>query len=273
MRKAQVSGKSSSSAAAAEMQLRKTHRLSERAATKLDSGAGQLAQAKLTDRMQNGPRVVAQREKMESMNQHLAPRMVQRAADEEELQAKANPAQLAAEEEELQAKADPAQMIEESDQMKEEEELQGKFVTAQMQGHEEEEPVQGKMATTQLEEGQTASEGNQTGLPDNLKSGIESLSGMSMDSVKVHYNSDKPAQLNALAYAQGSNIHVGPGQEKHVPHEAWHVVQQAQGRVNPTKETSGGTQINDDKSLETEADVMGAKAAQFKATSGSRISH
>ena len=266
MRKAQVSGKSSSSAAAAEMQFRKTRRLSERAATTLDSGAGQLAQAKLIDRMQNGPRVVAQREKMESMNQHLGLRMVQRAADEEELQAKANPAQLAAEEEELQAKADPAQM-------KEEEELQGKFVTAQMQGHEEEEPVQGKMATTQLEEGQTASEGNQTGLPDNLKSGIESLSGMSMDSVKVHYNSDKPAQLNALAYAQGSNIHVGPGQEKHVPHEAWHVVQQAQGRVNPTKETSGGTQINDDKSLETEADVMGAKAAQFKAASGNRILH
>jgi hypothetical protein len=37
---------------------------------------------------------------------------------------------------------------------------------------------------------------NTTGLPDNLKSGIESLSGMSMDSVKVHYNSDKPVQLN-----------------------------------------------------------------------------
>ena len=266
MRKAHVHGKSGSTAAA-EAQLRRSRGLSSgQAATKFDSGTGQAAQAKLIDRMQNGPRVVAQREKMESMNQHLAPRMVQRAADEEELQAKANPAQLAAEEEELQAKADPAQM-------KEEEELQGKFVTAQMQGHEEEEPVQGKMATTQLEEGQTASEGNQTGLPDNLKSGIESLSGMSMDSVKVHYNSDKPAQLNALAYAQGSDIHVGPGQEKHVPHEAWHVVQQAQGRVNPTKETSGGTQINDDKSLETEADVMGAKAAQFKAASGSRTSH
>ena len=266
MRKAHVHGKSGSTAAA-EAQLRRSRGLSSgQAATKFDSGTGQAAQAKLIDRMQNGPRVVAQREKMESMNQHLDPRMVQRAADEEELQAKANPAQLAAEEEELQAKADPAQL-------KEEEELQGKFVTAQMQGHEEEEPVQGKMATTQLEEGQTASEGNQTGLPDNLKSGIESVSGMSMYSVKVHYNSDKPAQLNALAYAQGSNIHVGPGQEKHVPHEAWHVVQQAQGRVNPTKETSGGTQINDDKSLETEADVMGAKAAQFKAASGNRISH
>ena len=265
MRKAHVHGKSGSTAAA-EAHLRRSRGLSGQAATKFDSGAGQSAQAKLIDRMQNGPRAVAQREKMEPMNQHLGTKMVQRAADEEELQAKANPAQLAAEEEELQAKADPAQL-------KEEEELQGKFVTAQMQGHEEEEPVQGKLATTQLEEGQTASEGNQTGLPDNLKSGIESLSGMSMDSVQVHYNSDKPAQLNALAYAQGSNIHVGPGQEKHVPHEAWHVVQQAQGRVSPTKETSGGTQINDDKSLETEADVMGAKAAQFKAASGNRTSH
>ena len=125
MRKAHVHGKSGSTAAA-EAQLRRSRGLSSgQAATKFDSGAGQAAQAKLIDRMQNGPRVVAQREKMESMNQHLDPRMVQRAADEEELQAKANPAQLAAEEEELQAKADPAQMIEESDQMKEEEELQG----------------------------------------------------------------------------------------------------------------------------------------------------
>ena len=69
---------------------------------------------------------------------------------------------------------------------------------------------------------------NDTGLPDNLKSGIENLSGMSMDGVKVHYNSEKPAQLNALAYAQGTDIHVGPGQEQHLPHEAWHVVQQGQ---------------------------------------------
>jgi hypothetical protein len=71
---------------------------------------------------------------------------------------------------------------------------------------------------------------NQTGLPDQLKTGIESLSGMSMDSVKVHYNSTKPAQLSALAYAQGSNIHLAPGQEQHLSHEAWHLVQQAKGR-------------------------------------------
>ncbi len=41
-------------------------------------------------------------------------------------------------------------------------------------------------------------------------------------------------QLNALAYNSGSPIHVAPGQDQHLPHEAWHVVQQKQGRVMPT---------------------------------------
>lgn len=72
---------------------------------------------------------------------------------------------------------------------------------------------------------------NTTGLPDQLKAGIESLSGMSMDHVKVHYNSARPAALNAHAYAQGSDIHVAPGQQHLVAHEAWHLVQQRDGRV------------------------------------------
>lgn len=103
---------------------------------------------------------------------------------------------------------------------------------------------------------------NDTGLPDNLKSGVENLSGYSMDNVKVHYNSDKPAQLEAHAYAQGTDIHVAPGQEQHLPHEAWHVVQQKQGRVNATKQLKGAVAVNDDAGLENEADVMGAKALQ-----------
>src|SRR6185437_10482574 len=45
-----------------------------------------------------------------------------------------------------------------------------------------------------------------TGLPDDLKTGIENLSGYDMSDVSVHYNSAKPAQLQALAYAQGNNI-------------------------------------------------------------------
>jgi hypothetical protein len=75
---------------------------------------------------------------------------------------------------------------------------------------------------------------NKIGLPTQLKDGIESLSGYDMSDVKVHRNSSKPATLNAHAYAQGTDIHLGSGQEKHLPHEAWHVVQQKQGRVKAT---------------------------------------
>ena len=100
---------------------------------------------------------------------------------------------------------------------------------------------------------------NNTGMPDNLKSGIESLSGFSMDDVRVHYNSSKPATVQALAYTQGTDIHVAPGQEKHLPHEAWHVAQQMAGRVSPTTNING-MPVNDNAALEHEANVMGEKA-------------
>jgi len=104
---------------------------------------------------------------------------------------------------------------------------------------------------------------NTTGMPDDLKKGVENLSGHDMSDVKVHYNSDKPAQLQAHAYAQGTDIHIAPGQEKHLPHEAWHVVQQKQGRVEPTKQMKSKVNINDDPGLEKEADIMGAKALEM----------
>jgi hypothetical protein len=83
-----------------------------------------------------------------------------------------------------------------------------------------------------------------------------------MDDVTVHYNSDKPAAVDALAFTQGIEIHLAPGQEKHLPHEAWHVVQQKQGRVQPTMQAEG-VAINDDSSLEREADMKGEKALQI----------
>jgi hypothetical protein len=100
---------------------------------------------------------------------------------------------------------------------------------------------------------------NATGLPDRLKAGVEQLSGLAMDDVRVHYNSSKPAGVQALAYTQGTDIQVGPGQERHLPHEAWHAVQQKQGRVKPTLQLKG-VAINDDAGLELEASVMGARA-------------
>ncbi len=98
-------------------------------------------------------------------------------------------------------------------------------------------------------------------LPAPLRKGIEALSGISMDGVRVHRNSPLPATMQAYAFARGRDIHLGPGQEHHLPHEAWHVVQQAQGRVSPTTQLSAGVAINDDAHLEREADLMGARAS------------
>jgi hypothetical protein len=170
---------------------------------------------------------------------------VQRVEEEEMLQGRFATAQRLAEEEEpLQGKFETVQRVEE------EELLQGKFATAQRVGEAE------------TRDAETAVP-NRTGMPDHLKAGIESLSGMDMSSVRVHRNSDRPAGLDALAYAQGDSIHLAPGQDHHLPHEAWHVVQQRQGRVAPTMQLQG-VSINDDHGLEAEADRMGVQASQMK---------
>ncbi len=108
---------------------------------------------------------------------------------------------------------------------------------------------------------------NETGLPDGLKSGVESLSGVALDDVRVHYDSERPAQVGAAAYAEGSEIHLGPGQEQHLPHEAWHVVQQAQGKVQPSRLLASGGAVNADRILEDEAQAMGERAAAVGSTS------
>jgi hypothetical protein len=115
--------------------------------------------------------------------------------------------------------------------------------------------------TAHLEQAPDGQQENHTGLPDALKAGVERLSGYSLDTIHVHYNSPAPSEVQALAYTQGTEIHVGPGQEQHLPHEVWHVVQQMQGRVQPTLQMKGAA-INDDEGLEREADVMGDRAFQ-----------
>ncbi len=87
--------------------------------------------------------------------------------------------------------AQPVQMQQIPEEEKEP--LQGKF-TKPLQRQEiqvEEEPFQGK------------GEKINTGMPDNLKAGVESLSGIDMSDVRVHYLSSKPTEVGALAYTQG----------------------------------------------------------------------
>lgn len=106
---------------------------------------------------------------------------------------------------------------------------------------------------------------NNTGLPDQLKSGVEQLSGHNLDDVRVQFNSSEPAAVQAHAFARGNEIHVAPGQEQHLPEEAWHVTQQKAGRVKANTEV-GGQPVNDQEHLETEARSMGNKAMQLHAS-------
>jgi len=191
----------------------------------VDNRPETIAQCKLAETINSSPQMLTQHKMVESF--HNSPRMIAQRNQHQSVNSAAMP---------LQA-------------VPEEESLQGKFVSGL--------PVQ-------LKQEPAHKSTNNTGLPDNLKSGIESLSGIPMDSVRVHYNSSQPAQLNALAYAQGTNIHIAPGQEQHLPHEAWHVIQQAQGRVAPTIQMKDGVPVNDDLGLEREADSMGEKARTFQ---------
>ena len=192
--------------------------------------------------------------KLQEMANNNSGSIVQKQGPEEEelLQGKFETVQRIEEEELLQGKFETVQRIEE------EELLQGKFDTVQRV--EEEEMLQGKFEPVQQQK-------NTTGLPDNLKTGMENLSGRSLDHVKVHYNSSKPAAVRAHAYAQGSEIHLGSGQDKHLPHELGHVVQQMEGRVQPTTSVAG-LSVNDNPGLETEATQMGERALQMKEKEG-----
>ncbi len=104
---------------------------------------------------------------------------------------------------------------------------------------------------------------NRTGVPDHMKRQYEELSGLSMDDVRVHYNSGKPSQLGALAYTQGNHVYVAPGQERQLGHELGHVIQQKQGRVRAT-DYFGGVAVNLDDRLEREADAYDRQAGTYR---------
>lgn len=110
---------------------------------------------------------------------------------------------------------------------------------------------------------------NKTGIPDDVKQRMEDSFNTDFSGVRVHPDSSSAPEVGALAYTQGTDIHFAPGQFKPdtsagqqlLGHELAHVVQQAEGRVQPTTEI-GGMPVNDNEALEHEADVLGAKAAR-----------
>jgi hypothetical protein len=92
--------------------------------------------------------------------------------------------------------------------------------------------------------------------------------GSDFSGVNIHTNSQQAESVGALAYTQGNDIHFAPGQYNPstqegaslLGHELTHVTQQQEGRVQANSSVNG-MPLNDDASLENEADVMGAKAA------------
>ena len=221
----------------------------------LNGGPQQQTQRRLQSALDQSPRAAAQAQLVQMMADAGRTSVVQKMdeqelADEEELiQSKS-----AVQRQEMPDEDELLQQMPVQRQEMDEDELMQMQRVAQRQDMTDEDELLQKMRVQRR--------ANTTGMPDQLKAGIEGLSGLSMDNVQVHYNSSKPASLQAHAYTQGSDIHVAPGQERHLAHEAWHVVQQSQGRVQPTMQMQG-TAINDDAGLESEADVMGARALQM----------
>lgn len=170
-----------------------------------------------------------------------------------------------------------ARMIDSIQRQEDDELLQGKF-PAQLQEDEDEDVLQGKFSVQRQEDEDELLQGkfqpvqrqdeNRTGMPDAVKQRMENAFGTDFSAVRVHAESSRAPEVGALAYTQGTDIHFAPGQFKPettagqqlLGHELTHVVQQAEGRVQPTTEI-GGMPVNDAPALEHEADVRGAAAA------------
>jgi hypothetical protein len=100
-------------------------------------------------------------------------------------------------------------------------------------------------------------------LPEQLRWVLEQLSGYDLSDVRVYRDSPWPARVSARAFTLGSDVHLSSGAEEALEHQAWHVVQQKQGRVRAIGTVSldvGVVGLNGEETLEREAEAMGRMA-------------
>jgi hypothetical protein len=64
---------------------------------------------------------------------------------------------------------------------------------------------------------------------------------------KIMNNKDQTQNEEQQPDQDGTDIHVGPGQEQHLPHEAWHVVQEKKRRRRTTPQVEGDTEESPEK--------------------------
>ena len=135
-------------------------------------------------------------------------------------------------------------------------------------------PIQRKSNAAPASGGTSASSSGGRAMPADVQAKMERSFGRDFSATRIHEGAHA-AELGAVAYAQGTDIHFAPGHydphslrgQELLGHELAHVVQQSQGRVQSTVQMKGQG-VNTDPSLEREADEMGARAARGQSASG-----
>src|SRR5262245_57402328 len=106
------------------------------------------------------------------------------------------------------------------------------------------------------------------GLEPRVREQMESAFGADFSNICIREDSEADA-IGARAFTRGTDIHFAAGRYQPgtpegkalIGHELAHVVQKAQGRVRASFQAQG-LAINDEPSLEDEADHLGARAAR-----------
>lgn len=166
-------------------------------------------------------------------------------------------------EEEIQAKPEITSLQRRS---KPEAELQAKLTLQRR------EAIAGGKASPDLESTINLARGRGQPLDAGLQQSMGQTMGADFSGVRVHTDTQSN-QLNqsiqAKAFTTGQDVFFRQGEynpesrsgQALIAHELTHVVQQKQGRVQPTSSVNEAN-VNNNPSLEKEADVMGSKAAQ-----------
>lgn len=131
-------------------------------------------------------------------------------------------------------------------------------------------PIQRKTGGTEAEQAAPTPSGGERALPDQVRGKMESFFRADFSDVRVHEGPQAHA-LGALGYTQGTDLHFAPGQydpatrvgQTLLGHELAHVVQQREGRAPATTQAKG-MPLNDNPALESEADELGARAAEHE---------
>jgi Domain of unknown function (DUF4157) len=153
--------------------------------------------------------------------------------------------------------------------MEEEKDLKSQLKQAKRFGHSISQMKSESAPSSKQDQTSQNSSGSRSSMPAPVRSKMENSFGTSFSDVNIHADSPQATSIGALAFTQGSNVHFAPGQynpqsssgQALLGHELTHVVQQRSGRVSVPSQSKGAP-INADPSLETEADQIGAKAAQ-----------